>query len=172
MNLNPTEMGAVSATITDQNNNAVSNAFIRGLNLYKIKYHDPGPFDDELVKNWIYTFSDDTGYFKLIPYTENLINDYRIFIVSGSATGTEKFAYGNNETQVTIPSSIIIDRVKFEFDDIFNEIVPFGVDKNFKAWNSIKINSEILGQSTIRAREEINLTNGFHAFTNSEVHIF
>lgn len=60
----------------------------------------------------------------------------------------------------------------FKYDAYFKELVPYGTEKNFKAWNSISINSEILGESTIRARDEIHLTDGFHAHKNSKVHIF
>ncbi|HKR05397.1 MAG TPA: T9SS type A sorting domain-containing protein [Bacteroidia bacterium] len=171
---------SVSGYVKDDNQQPIENAVVWGVNYVKTILGAP----DVYVHNWIYTYTDSSGNFELVPYTPlyDLPTDISIACIRGAASSSKWFEEGQppwqwetgNFQMTDSVGDIYIEKKHFDYDETVNNVtVASGNTRNFRGWNSITVNNtNIYGTSNIRARQEININHEFHADTSSEVHIF
>lgn len=177
---NIAQANAVSGILQDLNGNPIKNAYIIALNWLSTLDPDgqPSTGDETYFHNWLNTYSDETGYFKVIPYNFVTLGDNRIVTLRANAAGAERVERGGppfDDVQMTQNlNTINIEKVNFAYDVIINnETVTTGNLKNFKGFNSVTVqNSTFNGTSDVTSRNEIYLKNEFHASTTSEVHLY
>lgn len=183
---NTTLQNAVSGRVEWPDGSSVDDAVIEGLNW--LDTDDNGtfqyPLDDKFFHSWIYTYSDGASMgsnFTIIPYSIIHPADPKIIYIRGSATGASRFDYPPNQwpwTDVqinTTPPTFTITKVGMQYDETVSDInVPTGNTENFKGRNSLTVKgtSIVEGSSDLTARNEINVTENFHATPDDEVHIF
>lgn len=174
--MNTAMTNAVSGYIYDTDNHPVKNAFILALNwLYR------EPQTQKYIHSWIYTFSDENGYFKVIPYNYKYYGDNKIIHIEGSASGAESFCrdspppyWANNQMNPANVGTIYIRKSSFQNKTNVTGInVASGNTENFKGGMSLIIdNSNISGISDFTARQEVQINTEFNASYGSEVHIY
>jgi len=166
---------AISGSIYDSNGNPVKDAYVKALNWLNYDF-----ISHKFNQSWIYTFSDDTGHFEVIPYNSYTLGDDRVICIEGSAIGSETFKKGQegpwtNYTMnnADVNSPIILNKSDFQSSIVISENVAFGITKNFKGGMSLTIDNCIIsGHSDLTARNEINVNSEFLADENSEIHIY
>ncbi len=170
----------ITGTIKDQDGNPIKNAVIAG-NTDLGTNQSTG----KTLSDLHYTFSDENGYFEIIPYDYN--SDYsgggNIIDLFISSAGAERIAFKNSSIAgnppVPQPNSnptITLERIKFSYDNVISNItIPYGEIRNLKGYNSLTV-SDITVQSgatsDIIARNEVNILKEFSTENGSEVHIF
>ncbi|MBL7915598.1 MAG: T9SS type A sorting domain-containing protein [Bacteroidia bacterium] len=170
-------LNTVKGTITDQDGNPVKDAFIGG-HTFVSDNGTPPPNTNDDIYDYHYTFTDENGYFEIIPYDFILPFDGEIANIHISAAGSERLNYG--WCCNTIPTSHIINstlnQLNFKYDAIINNIsVPTTFTRNFKGYNTLtasNITIQSNANSNFTARNEVHLVSEFNANKFSEVHIF
>lgn len=179
---NTNHTNAVTGTLKDADGNPIKGGVVQALNWL---YIDLNQQQNPYIQSWLYFYADDNGDFEAIPYNDSMPNQHRIVYIRGSAPGASKFEtplwtapYGWTNVAVS-PSNLPItltelQRVNFGYNGTFDgETINQGIKKNLKGWNSVTVTNTIIdGTSDITARQEINISNEFHASNTSEVHIF
>ena len=177
---NPTHHNAVSGYLLDINNKPIVDAYIAGVN-YRYKTFDPINGLSKYFNSWIYTLTDENGYFEVIPFNDKIAGDDKIICIKGNSVGGEKFERGQtwppNDIQMQPQNvgTITTKKVDFRYDLILeDETVLSGNSQNYKAWNSITASDFIVqtaANSALHARQRIRLLSGFSAKSGSAVHI-
>lgn len=168
---NPTHHNAVSGYILDINNNPIEDAYISAVNARYKKVESNG--DTTYYNSWIYTLTDEHGYFEIIPFNDTIAGNDRIICIKGNSVGGEKFEKGQTWPPSDIQmepqniGTIKLQKVDFRYDLILkNDTIKNGKNINFKAWNSITASDFFIqtgSNSLFRARQSINLLPGFFA---------
>jgi hypothetical protein len=173
---NTAETGFIEGNLIDNQGNPVKGAVVMGRCWLRTR-PDPNNTGSSLYDSYgASSFSDETGYYKVIPFNYDAFNFglNRITLIRVMAPGTKVYDTGNwDETQLT-PSThnFTMDRVNMNYDESLTASVSIGSTKEFKGWNSLTLTGTINGNSDITARQEINLETEFHASSSSEVHIY
>jgi hypothetical protein len=186
---NPGHINSVSGIITDADGNPIEDAVVFADNwLYLDDKGTPTiAGDDENILSNLYTFTDATGAFEIIPYNFVAPNDHRIVRLTGSAVGTEYFQRGGpswpagDVAMISDIGIVVLDKVQQieVINDVYNKIIPVGQTENYRAKELLVVrNTSILGNSTsggnseMKARCEVVLGDQFSAEYGSEVQAF
>jgi len=180
---NPTK--TITGTITDQNSTPIpiKDAYLLAWTDLGWTF-DPTPPNPQFIwhSDLHYTFSDNNGYFEVIPYANILypaIDIYpagtgNIVNITMSAAGAERINYGWCCNNITSNISCTLNKVNYDVS-INNHTVSNGTSENFQAKNTLTTSNIVIqsgATAEFKATNEIHLLPGFDAESGSDVHIY
>jgi len=177
----------ISGYVKDQHGNPIKDAVI-GVNVNMGDVIPPVPHPnnpDKLLKRLddsFTTFTDETGYFNIIPYqfdpfgTIGIPNDFPgIYRINISAAGASTFLLVKYPIlQQQIPNPIVLNRINYDVV-VSGETVYNGQTKTYSGRKSLTVSNTNInsgGNAVFTSSKTINLLPGFNAAAGSIVKMY
>jgi hypothetical protein len=181
--MNPNRINAVYGSVVDVNGNAIEDAVVTGLNWLYFDVQGPLPSQQKHRFSHLYTFTDQIGYFEIIPYNYIDPSDPRIVKVNGSAVGAEYFIRGQAGDVQLNPTigNVVLEKVSLitGVEDINLKTVQLTQSEIYRAKENLFVRNTLIhgngvsgGNVEMKARCEVAITEEFSAHYGSEVQIF
>ncbi|MFH1297730.1 MAG: T9SS type A sorting domain-containing protein, partial [Bacteroidota bacterium] len=170
----------VTGHVIDQDNVPIKDAWI----FAQTRLYDeivPGIPDDDTLHYYDnhYTFTNDTGYFQLLPYdyiveAPNWHTVERIVISAPGCSRLDSARWGDS---LGVPSgqTYVLDRFDFNFEDSFDSLTIIANDSIvLQAWDMVSLTNIEVQQYAYfetKARTEISVNQEFNAANGSETWI-